>query len=194
MVHEYPQHEDLVDRRSLMAFLPKGGIGAEIGVADGLFSKVLLEVCEPKALYLIDPWQHIESEAMKDDASNVPQLAQDARYEQVKQWAAEIPEVVVYRHFSLVVANQSMADNYFDWVHLDADHTQAGKDAEAWWPNIKPGGWLTGHDYTMAGEHITVKAQIDEFVAKHGLELFVTRGDNDVFEKNYPSFAVRKPE
>ncbi len=192
MVHETPQYEDLVDRRSLMAFLPKGGVGAEIGVAEGCFSDVLLEACEPKSLYLIDPWQHIESEAMKDDSSNVPQDHQDVRHFHVQRRLGAHPAVIICREFSLDAA-KTFPNETFDWIHIDGDHTMAGKDAEAYWPKVKPGGWATGHDYTMAGEHITVKAQIDEFVERHGLKLFVTRGDNDIYEKNYPTWAVRKP-
>jgi hypothetical protein len=36
--------------------LPKGGIGAEIGVFTGLFSTVLLEIARPKKIYFVDPW------------------------------------------------------------------------------------------------------------------------------------------
>lgn len=183
---------DLTDRNSLMGSLPKGGIGAEVGVSEGCFSEVLLEVCKPTRLYLIDSWVHIASEALRDDASNVPQEGQDGRYEQVRQRLGTKPEVRIRRAYSLT-AVKSFADGFFDWVYIDADHTQAGVDAEAWWPKVKSGGWLTGHDYTIAGEHIKVKIHVDEFVAKHGLELFVTRGDTDVYEKNYPSWAVRKP-
>ena len=184
---------DLTDRRSLMASLPKGGIGAEIGVSEGLFSEVLLEVCEPRRLWLVDPWVHITSEALREDASNVCQEGQESRYNQVQQRLGVRMGVDIFRAFSLDAA-KTFIDECFDWIYIDADHTQAGADAEAWWPKVKSGGWLTGHDYTIAGEHITVKTQIDEFVARHGLELFVTRGDNDIYERNYPSWCVRKPE
>ena len=183
---------DLLDRRSLMASLPKGGIGAEIGVAEGSFSQVLLDVTEPKKLWLIDPWEHITAEALKDDASNVPQDVQDARCTNVIRNLGADPAIGVVRMYSLD-AIKYFLDDSLDWVYIDADHTQAGADAEAWWPKVKSDGWLTGHDYTIAGVHITVKTQIDEFVAKHNLTLFVTRGDNDIYEKNYPSWAVQKP-
>ncbi len=191
MVQE-PITLDLTDRTTLMASLPKGGIGAEIGVSEGCFSDVLLEVCEPRRLHLIDPWIHITSEALKDDAANVPQEDQESRYTGVLQRLDVKDGVEILRDYSLVAVG-IFGDGYFDWIYIDADHTQAGADAEAWWPKVKSGGWLTGHDYAMVEEHITVKAQIDEFVAKHGLELFVTRGDTGVYEKNYPSWAVRKP-
>ena len=44
------------DRRFLADMLPKGGIGAEIGVFTGLFSTVLLEIARPKKIYFVDPW------------------------------------------------------------------------------------------------------------------------------------------
>lgn len=182
---------DLTDRRSLMASLPKGGVGAEIGVAEGCFSEVLLEVCEPRVLYLIDPWTFITSEALRDDSSNVCQVGQDSRHTQVQQRLGVNLAVTILRGYSCPVST-SFPDNFFDWVYIDADHTQAGVDAEAWWPKVRPGGWLAGHDYMIVGEHITVKTQIDEFVAKHGLTLFVTRGDTDIYEKNYPTWAVQK--
>lgn len=183
---------DLTDRKTLMASLPKGGVGAEVGVAEGCFSEVLLEVCKPRTLYLIDPWVHIDSEALKEDSSNVSQEGHDSRYAQVWQRLGPRPEVVIYRMYSLVAAH-AFSDEHFDWFHIDADHTQAKQDLEAWWPKLKPGGWATGHDYTEVGQHITVKTEIDAFVAKHGLELFVTRGDTDIYEKNYPTWATRKP-
>jgi len=183
---------DLLNRRSLMASLPKGGIGAEIGVAEGSFSQVLLDVTEPELLYLIDSWEYITDEALKDDASNVPQAAQNSRRQQVMQTLGVKSRVRVLRARSLNAATNFM-DDFFDWVYIDADHTQAGADAEAWWSKIKSGGWATGHDYTNVGEYITVKAQIDEFVARRGLKLFVTRGDDNIYEKNYPTWAVQKP-
>ncbi len=183
---------DLPDRRSLMASLPKGGVGAEIGVADGLFSEVLLEVCKPKRLYLIDPWEYQSVEVTGHDPANIPQEAQDGRYAQVcKRFQCDM-SVLILRAYSQRVA-PTFADECFDWWHLDANHLQTYQDIEAWWPKLKPGGWATGHDYTVVGDYITVKPAVDKFVAEHGLELFVTRGDTDIYEKHYPSWAVRKP-
>ncbi len=184
---------DLTNRHSLMASLPKGGDGVEVGVAEGIFSKRLLELCEPVKLYLVDPWQWQGSEELRDDASNVPQEAQDARYTEVEKVLGEDIRVRIIRSCSLDAVTQ-FQNSSLDWFHIDADHTQAKEDVIAWWEKLKPGGWATGHDYTMAGEHITVKRQIDEFTTEYGLTLFVTRGDcGDVYEKNYPSWVIRKP-
>ncbi len=56
-----------------------------------------------------------------------------------------------------------------DFVYIDADHRYEGckADIEAWWPKVKPGGILAGHDY--AGEYIGVVHAVDEFSAREGL-------------------------
>lgn len=40
----------------------------------------------------------------------------------------------------------------FDFVFIDADHRYEAikADIAAWWPKVKAGGRLAGHDYTMA--------------------------------------------
>ena len=182
---------DLTDRRSLMASLPKGGISAEIGVSEGSFSDVLLDACLPRELHLIDSWTWNPSEALKDDASNVPQVNQAERYDSLVRRLQADSRVKILRLSSLE-AVKKFPNEYFDWVYIDADHTQAYVDAVAWWPKVKVGGWLTGHDYTLAGGHITTKTDVDRFVAEYGLDLFVTRGDTNIYEKNYPSWVVRK--
>lgn len=46
----------MTEREKLVGFLPPGGIGAEIGVAQGEFAQVLLEQTKSVRLHLIDPW------------------------------------------------------------------------------------------------------------------------------------------
>jgi hypothetical protein len=45
-------------------------------------------------------------------------------------------------------AAMAFADASVDAVFIDGDHSyEAVKaDIEAWWPSVKPGGWLGGHD------------------------------------------------
>jgi hypothetical protein len=46
----------LPNRNALLEALPKGGIAAEAGVADGDFSANILRLAQPQKLYLIDTW------------------------------------------------------------------------------------------------------------------------------------------
>ena len=51
----------LTQREQLPRFFPKGGVGAEIGVAHGDYSAVILADADPSELHLIDPWSHLET-------------------------------------------------------------------------------------------------------------------------------------
>jgi len=49
----------LPDRSALLSELPRNGVVAEIGVAEGDFAAAILEVCAPEKLYLIDQWNTV---------------------------------------------------------------------------------------------------------------------------------------
>lgn len=184
---------NLATRKTLVASLPHGGVVAEIGVAGGQFSETIWELNEPRQLWLIDCWEYQPKEVYGDDPSNAPDEVQLGLYRHVQERFADRPTVHFVRAYS-VAAAQRFEDEYFDWLHFDANHRQVRQDLEAWYSKVKQGGWYTGHDYTIAGDFITVKTDVDLFVAEHGLELFVTRGDDgDIYEINYPSWAFRKP-
>lgn len=53
------------------------------------------------------------------------------------------------------------SDQSVDFVFLDAGHSEADlrADIAAWWPKIKPGGVLAGHDYAHSAE---VRKVVDE--------------------------------
>jgi hypothetical protein len=54
-------------------------------------------------------------------------------------------------------------DGSLTFVYVDADHAyEAVKaDLKAWWPKVKPGGWIGGDDYTY--HHRGVIQAVDEF-------------------------------
>ena len=181
---------DLLDRKTLIASLPHGGIAAEIGVADGEFSEVILEANQPRELWLVDCWSHIPG---SDDPANAIEQAQEAKYQEVLRRFADRPEVRVMREWS-VAAAEKFPDEYFDWVYIDANHLQVDRDIAAWWPKIQPGGALCGHDYCVVADYIDVKPKVDRWVEREGLTLYVAGLESpDVYSRNYPSWLVWKP-
>ncbi len=62
-----------------------------------------------------------------------------------------------------VAAAQELADERFDMVFLDGDHTYEGvkADIEAWGPLVTVGGLLCGHDYT---DHESVRRAVMELL------------------------------
>ncbi len=63
-------------------------------------------------------------------------------------------------------------EDLFDLVFIDADHSFEGckKDIKAWTARVKPGGWLSGHDYNHP-RFPGVKVAVDAFAEGKTLEL-----------------------
>jgi len=155
------------------------GIGAEIGVQEGVFSKHLLDNWEGGKIYLIDGWRHMNGyEDIANGDHNV----------QLNNIAKTL--MAIYNHSSKATLIRELSldavklfnDDFFDWVFLDADHKyEAVKDdLDAWYPKIKKGGVFCGHDYLDSEKdqnghtEFGVKKAVDEWAAKHDLRVNTT--------------------
>ena len=67
---------------------------------------------------------------------------------------------------------KTIPDNSLDFVYIDANHSYACvmDDMTAWTPKVRSGGIVSGHDYDIAD----VKKAVDEYIAKHQYELYIT--------------------
>ena len=72
-------------------------------------------------------------------------------------------------------AVKTVDDGTLDFVFIDADHSYEGakQDIAAWYPKVKKGGWIGGHDYGRANKNRPwgVKRAVDKFVKEYGLTL-----------------------
>ena len=97
-------------------------------------------------------------------------------------------------------AAKLVPDKSIDWIYVDARHDYCGttQDMEEWWPKLRQGGIMSGHDY-MDGftQHKysrgpmdnwsicangtvnegAVKGAVDEFALKKGLSVSLTTHD-----------------
>lgn len=62
-------------------------------------------------------------------------------------------KIKVMRMLTREAANE-VADESLDYVYVDARHDYCGcrEDMDRWWPKVRPGGMLAGHDYLTAAE------------------------------------------
>ncbi|MGL6074877.1 MAG: class I SAM-dependent methyltransferase [Fimbriiglobus sp.] len=150
------------DRENLVRFLPSGGVGGEIGVAQGDFAAHLLQVVSPKEIHLIDPWSHLESdtlsglsllEAVKHDphsANRAPahNSLGDEQFRVIQARFATDPRVRLHRQFSYK-AFSTFPDSYFDFLYIDGNHTYEFvlRDLLDYAPKVKPDGLILGHDF-----------------------------------------------
>ena len=166
-------------RNELLEFLPKGATIAEIGVAEGWFSRTLLQTAQPRRLHLIDPWAHQETDGYAMDPNNVSGAEQEVRYELVRhRMREEIDSGRVKTHrCTSAEASSEFEDGYFDWIYIDGLHTYEGvaTDLEAYAPKVGESGLILGHDYTnhfLAREmRFGVVEAVDEFVSRSDFEM-----------------------
>lgn len=170
--------------------LPKDAVVAEIGVQEGTFARFIVMHAHPKKLYLIDCWEHQDPQIFDDPDANVEQSKQDKIYNDVKRKFESNPNVVVLKKYSPQAASL-FKDEYFDWIYIDSNHAyEAVKaDLDAWWPKVKRGGYMCGHDYIAFDRHgFGITQALNEFMRDHNL-YFTLLTHGDVHE----SWAIRKP-
>ena len=93
----------------------------------------------------------------------------DKKYEGFRKLMADKPFVQIIRDYSNNAVKQ-FGDNYFDFVYIDADHTYEAcyTDIVNWYPKVKPGKFLLGHDYRR---RFGVVDAVNKFIKENGLEM-----------------------
>jgi hypothetical protein len=187
-------------RLFLLATLPRNSVGAEIGVHQGDFAALMLDIVQPSHLHLIDPWKFETGpeyqRAKFGGRATGGQAEMDQRYAKVcARFQAETHagQVIVHRGFSHQVM-AAFPDAFFDWVYIDGNHLYefAKQDIELAFRKTKPGGFITGDDYNDGGWwQGGVKRAVDEFVQTHQVRLVTVRSDQFVIQRD--EAAQRKP-
>ena len=181
-------------RDFLLRRMPRNAICAEIGVLAGDFSRRILAITQPARLHLIDPWIMHSKSASDERAADRPEtwLGEDTpniQYDMVRAKfapALAASVAVLHRSFSFDAVGQ-FADEYFDWVYIDASHDydDVKRDLNGFLPKVKSGGWITGDDYGRRGVWDNgVQRAVDEFVASGRAERIAVRRHQ---------FLLRKP-
>lgn len=154
-----------------------GFCGCELGVWDAKTSVELLTSFPTLYLSMIDPWS--SENIIGSMKIGKRQTTMDNHYKhscKVTEFAADRRNVVRKRSMEAV---SDFQDESLDFVFVDANHKYeyVKEDVNSWWPKIKPGGLLVGHDYNgnMERKHKLwgVKRAVDEFADKNGLEVVV---------------------
>lgn len=166
-------------RRHVASMLPKGGIGAEIGVWKGDFSHVLLDVSQPRCLHLIDPWQ--ASAAPEHKAawySKANGTDMDAVFAGVQsRFADRIAAGSVRLHRApSVQALGTLPDGALDYVYVDGDHSYKSvrADLEISLSKVRRGGAICVDDHRLGkwwGDGV-VRA-VNEFLGTHPEKLML---------------------
>ena len=134
------------------------GKAVEVGTHLGHFARTLLAGW-PGHLTCVDPYEH----APAAYAEQVPllegshggdrRLDRHAALARLHPWLHGEGRCTLLQKTSAEAA-LAFEHNSLDFVYLDGDHRTLAvlSDLELWWPRVKPGGILAGHDIVCPGE------------------------------------------
>lgn len=170
----------ITNREALLEILPQNGVVAELGVDEGNFSDLILNLNKPKKLHLIDFW------GSKRYSQKKRQNVEERFEENIR-----IGEIEINIGLSTTVVD-NFADGYFDWIYIDTCHSYRTtiKELELYRLKVKDNGIIAGHDYIIGNWNGVIRygviEAVYEFCSKYNWEiLYLTMELN-----TNPSFAI----
>jgi predicted O-methyltransferase YrrM len=171
-----PQHvaEDarlFANRQTMIAGLglAPGGVVAEVGVAKGAFTQILLDTLSPRKFVAIDNFQmHV--------GQDLRTAHEDFVFDGVTQldfYRQRFGGRVLIEQGDSAECLTRYPDQYFDVIYIDAGHDYAAvkADAEAAKAKVKPGGVVVFNDYVlldMRGKPYGVVQAVNELLTTGG--------------------------
>jgi Methyltransferase domain len=127
--------------------LPKGGIGAEIGVFRGEFTPEIIRVTCPRELHLIDGWWELYGECYPDWGSYTEhgRLQTRKMFEEARRRTRGKP--VTFHVGDDLAILPTFDDRFFDWVYLDTSHEYEHTLTELEILDRKVSGTIMGDDW-----------------------------------------------
>lgn len=147
----------------LWKLLPDDAVIAEIGVAEGLRSwTTLKEWPNVSKLYMVDAWETIPG--VTGDGA-FPMDFHNKNYKAAKERMAEFGDKAVFLKGLSVEMAKQIPNLSLDMVFLDAGHEYNSviNDLFAWFPKVKFGGVISGHDYHSLDENYGVIEAVETF-------------------------------
>lgn len=132
-------------------------IGVEIGVWRGYHAAEMLMKLDIAKLYLVDPYRKYK-EYTETELLNKMEEAELCG----KNTLASFQDKIVWIRKMSHIAAEDVKD-LLDFVYIDGNHEYefVKKDNETWYPKVKKGGLIGGHDYI--NDFPGVIRAVDEF-------------------------------
>jgi hypothetical protein len=119
-----------------------GGVICEIGVHKGQNAEVMARHLRPVLFYLIDPW---------DGSCLRRTLDWDAVMAQARKRLYDVgaADACMWLRKRSDVATGDIPERSIDFIYIDGDHhcEAVWKDIQAYWPKVRVGGVMAGHEW-----------------------------------------------
>lgn len=140
-------------------------IGAWKGKSTCFMAELIMESGKSVKFYAVDTWAGDNGDALQDGKAN---SSEDSIYSQFQSniEAAGVSSFVTPVASSSSDASSGFADGSIDFIFVDGDHSEDAvyTDLTLWYPKLKPGGVIAGHDYDNPG----VRNAVTRFFAEKG--------------------------
>ena len=169
---------------------------ARILFKDNYVTGVEVGVCRGgNAIEMLDQWKKLKSLHLVDPYFNNPLRPPKTTLDNLDKFNNRI----IWHVKDSVTASLTFKDESVDFVYIDGSHwyKYIRTDIKVWFPKVKKGGVLCGHDYD---EHVVPKEKkeyssdysrgviraVDEFIIKTGYKLHTKKHEN-----TYPTLYSR---
>jgi len=166
-----------VSREEVLKLLPKEGVIAEVGVAYGDFTALLLETLAVKKLYAIDTFAiDMKNELWNEDVLQKAEMSHLAYYKKKFQTAIENDQLTIMKGYSWDMLAM-LPDKSLDYIYIDAGHgyDSVKKDSSLAIKKIKEDGILQFNDYCSSHvgtlDWYGVPKAVNELMIDHQLEM-----------------------
>jgi hypothetical protein len=178
------------DRRDFGAFCNLHGVthAVEVGVDQGNFAVSFLRQWRGEKLYLVDPYMPDTEGYFAHDREWDYQCVLHALGRSAARCRfIRKPSVEAVR----CVRRKDVEEHRIGFIYIDADHSYGSvrADLEAWWPVLRPGGIMAGHDWNWSG----VERAVMEFAEAHGADWVCHTHEKQAVDTG-PSWYFFKPE
>ena len=157
-------------------------VGAEIGVAEGIYSLVLCQNIPNLELYCVDLWDTYYRDTVKLKDRTMQDEALALAHEKLDPFNA------VFIREPSMDAVRNFKPKSLDFVYIDGDHSFdfVIEDLIEWSKIVKPGGIVSGHDaYRFRGAGVVDAVSV--YTHCHGIKEFFLCDEREV------SFFWEKP-
>jgi len=147
MIHYYDNIKGWFDFERVYQFAVRGlsgrflEVGSYRGKSSAYLAVEIVNSGKPIELYCCDTFRNEDCPTLQDmPGDNLPGFMSHI---------GQFPFVKVLQGKSTEISG-TIKDEFFDFIFIDASHDYENvkKDIEAWYPKLRPGGLMGGHDFT----------------------------------------------
>lgn len=161
-------------------------LAAEIGCAFGGFAKLFLNQWLGQKYLMIDPWSRQDTDVYRERQESEQHY--ELWYKECRELAKSDSRISLLRMDS-VNASKQCADACLDFVYIDGNHSfeAVTEDLNAWWPKLKIGGIMAGHDFGTKkdeGWYCEVDRAVEVWAKERQLPVAITTCPGFWIQKN----------